>query len=138
MRHADVNDVTAQMLKEVCHDAQVEPMVLPLTGEILNRRSTNASNDARLGVTARVFGTSRQKAYLDINIFDIMVHCHRDLTFGAAHWRNGQEKKKKLSILGNNTDCRPEFLNSSSLHDDKWDGTKSPGPLRKTRRNIGR
>lgn len=92
MRHDEVRDITAQMLKEVCHDVAVEPQLLPLQGEQLARRSANTSGDARVDVSARGFWTRGQRAYFDIRIFDPMAHCHRELTLDAAHKRNEQEK----------------------------------------------
>lgn len=104
MRHDEVRDVTAQMLKEVCHDGTVEPMLLPLQGEHLARRTANVSNEARVDVSARGFWTRGQRAYFDIRIFDPMAHCHRDLTLDAAHRRNEQEKNRAYEERIQNVD----------------------------------
>ena len=70
MRHDEVRDITAQMLKEVCHDVAVEPLLLPMQGEQLARRTANTSGDARVDVSARGFWTRGQRAYFDVRIFD--------------------------------------------------------------------
>ena len=33
-RHDDVGDLFASLLKDVCHDVEVEPHLQPLTGEV--------------------------------------------------------------------------------------------------------
>lgn len=134
MRHDEVRDVTAQMLKEVCHDVTVEPMLLPLQGEHLARRTANVSNEARVDVSARGFWTRGQRAYFDIRIFDPMAHCHRDLTLDAAHRRNEQEKNRAYEERIQNVD---QLLHPGSIHDGRRDGTKGAELLRKTRRNTG-
>lgn len=53
-RHDDVRDLFATLLKDVCHDVEVEPNLQTLTGEVLSR-SANSSDEARLDVSARGF-----------------------------------------------------------------------------------
>ena len=94
MRHDEVRDITAQMLKEVCHDVTVEPMLIPMNGERLAHRTANAASEARVDVSARGFWTREQKAFFDIRIFDPMAQCHRESSLHAAHRRNEQEKER--------------------------------------------
>ena len=53
-RHDDVRDLLANLLKEVCHDVEVEPHLQTLTGELLNG-GANSSDEARLDVSVRSF-----------------------------------------------------------------------------------
>ena len=53
-RHDEVRDMLANLLKDVCHDVQVEPHLQILTGEVLTS-SANSSDDARLDISARGF-----------------------------------------------------------------------------------
>lgn len=92
MRHDEVRDLTANMLREVCHDVSTEPTLLPLDGEHLRYRTANTTNEARVDVSARGFWTRGQKAFMDVRIFDPMAACHRQLSLEAAHQRNEQEK----------------------------------------------
>ena len=50
-----MRDLTAELMKEVCHDVRIDPPVQPLTGDSfrLNRACTNA--EARLDVAASGF-----------------------------------------------------------------------------------
>ena len=94
IRHNEVRDLTANMLREVCHDVSTEPTLLPLEGEHLRLRTANLSSEARVDVGARGFWTRGQKAFLDIRIFNPMAACHRELPLEAAHRRNEQEKMR--------------------------------------------
>ena len=53
-RRGDVRDLLANLLKEVCHDVQVEPYLQTLTGEVFNGGG-NSSDEARLDVSVRSF-----------------------------------------------------------------------------------
>ena len=97
IRHNEVRDLTASMLREVCHDVSTEPLLLPLNGEHMRYRTANTTNEARVDVGARGFWTRGQKAYFDIRIFDPMAACHRELSLEAAHNRNEQEKMRAYS-----------------------------------------
>ena len=55
MRHDEVRDLTAEMLKEVCRDVSVEPPLLPLNGEVFSHQTANTSNDARVDICAGGF-----------------------------------------------------------------------------------
>ena len=45
IRHNEVRDLTASMLREVCHDVQVEHHLQPLTGETMAHRTANTETD---------------------------------------------------------------------------------------------
>ena len=68
IRHNNIRDLTANMLKEVCNDVEIEPKLLPLTGENLHYRSANRSEEARLDVRARGFWERGQHAFSDIRV----------------------------------------------------------------------
>ena len=92
IRHDEVRDIAADLLREVCHEVTVEPTLLPLTGKQLAYLTANRTNEARLDVSARGFWTRGQRAFFDIRVFDPMANCHRGLELRAAHVRNEQEK----------------------------------------------
>ena len=92
IRHDEVRDLTASLLREICRDVTTEPSLLPLDGEHLRYRTANTTNEARVDISARGFWTPGQKAFMDIRIFDPMAACHQKITLDAAHKRNESEK----------------------------------------------
>lgn len=104
MRHDEVRDLTAKMLKEVCHDVTIEPQLLRLEGEQLVYLTANVSNDARVDISARGFWTRGQRAFFDVRIFNPMAQCHRNLSLEAAHRRNEGEKTRAYAERVQNVD----------------------------------
>ena len=49
-----MRDLFASLLKDICHDVEVEPHLQTLTGEVLTS-SANSSDEARLDVSALGF-----------------------------------------------------------------------------------
>ena len=69
VRHNVIRDLTAELLKEVCHNVAVEPTLLPLSGEAFTGLSTNTSKNARADVQAAGFWTRGEDAYFDVKVF---------------------------------------------------------------------
>ena len=67
MRHNDIRDFEAKLLKKVCNDVEIEPPFQPLTNEHLERRSIN-TDSARLDVRARGFWRRAQNAFIDVRV----------------------------------------------------------------------
>ena len=53
-RHNELRDLEAEMLRMVCNDVEVEPVLQEITGETLNH-GANKAPDARLDIHARGF-----------------------------------------------------------------------------------
>ena len=70
IRHNDLGDPTARIVSEVCKDIDIEPKLLPLSGEELHGRTTNQSNDASLDIRAQGFWNRDQQTFFDIRVFD--------------------------------------------------------------------
>ena len=45
IRHKDLQDLAANMVSEVCKDTKIEPKITPLSGEELQGRTSNNSNE---------------------------------------------------------------------------------------------
>lgn len=67
-RHDEIRDVIADVLQEVNTDVEIEPRLLPLTGENLPGRTCNRAPDARLDIRARGFWTRQQDAFFDVRV----------------------------------------------------------------------
>ena len=94
LRHNQVRNITAILLKEVCHDVCIEPRLQKLTGESLNERVANTTDEARLDISARGFWTTGQLAFLDVRLFNPISKRYVDHELSRAYVMNEKEKKK--------------------------------------------
>ena len=73
IRHNDVRDLTAKLLSEIFHDVQVEPTLLPLTGDRMEHRTAIETKEARLDIRVRGFWIRGHQAFLDVRLLDSNV-----------------------------------------------------------------
>ena len=66
MRHNRVRDLEAALMKEVCHNVQIEPELLPIADE--TTRSGNLKKKARLDVAGVGVWGEFERTFLDIRI----------------------------------------------------------------------
>ena len=93
IRHNDIRDLTAKILREVCNDVEVEAKLIPLTGEQLQYWSAITGDEARLDIRARSFWVRGQEAFLDIRVFDPNAKRYPIATLPWCHEINEKEKK---------------------------------------------
>ena len=55
IRHNQVRDTTAKLLKFICNDVKIEPPLLPLSGASLSERTACIQDTARVDLTVRGF-----------------------------------------------------------------------------------
>ena len=55
IRHNELRDLTANLLREVCHDVTIEPHLQPLFGETLRGWTSIKGDEARLDVSVSGF-----------------------------------------------------------------------------------
>ena len=94
IRHDDQRDLIANMLSEVCKDIEIEPKLTPLTGEELDSRTANTTNEARLDIRARGVWERGQEALLDLRVFDPKACRYLNKSLQQCHVMNEQEKKR--------------------------------------------
>ena len=87
LRHNEVRDITAEMVKEVCTNVEIEPRLLPLDGENLQLRTANREDEARLNLRATGFWSRGQEAFFDVRFFTLAPpHRNKELvTLYRAH-----------------------------------------------------
>ena len=66
MRHNNIRDFEANLLKEICKDVKVEPELLP-TGNV-GTDSSNVAEKARLDVSAVGIWSSMERTFLDVRV----------------------------------------------------------------------
>ena len=86
LRHNELRDITASLMREVCKNVTIEPVLQPLSGETLHPRSAIRENDARSDVRAEGFWSCRrQQAYFDIKVFNPTASTYRNKSLRACH-----------------------------------------------------
>ena len=50
MRHDEIRDTFAAIMKEVCFDVEIEPKLQPLEGESFVHKTTTTEDEARLDI----------------------------------------------------------------------------------------
>ena len=93
IRHNDLRDLTAKLLSEVCHDVEVEPSLLPLTGERMDLRTAIETNDARVDIRARGFWMRGKQAFYDVRVFDPNACKYLNSSLTQRYITNEKEKK---------------------------------------------
>ena len=95
-RHDDVRDMLASLLKDVCHDVQVEPHLETLMGEVLPG-GTNSSDEARLHVSERGFWQRGQRTFYDVRVFNSFAKSYLNQKLDTAFRSDENEKKRQYN-----------------------------------------
>ena len=92
-RHNGLHDLEAEMLKMVCNDVEVEPVLQEITGEVLTR-GTNKAPDARLDIHARGFWERQKSAFFDVRVCHPNADSYKDLSPKQIYRQHENEKKR--------------------------------------------
>ena len=65
LRHNDLQDLTGNMMLEVCNDTKIEPKLTPSSEEELQGRTSSTSNVARVDIRTRGFWERGQQSFFD-------------------------------------------------------------------------
>ena len=95
IRHNNVRDLTANMMSEVCKE--VEPKLMPLSGEKLQGRTCSSSNEASVDIRTRRFWEWGQQEFFNLRIFDTNAcrYCNKSLQ--QCHVMN-EQKRHELTM----------------------------------------
>ena len=93
MRHNEVRDTEADLLREVCRDVNLEPTLIPLTGQQFSR-SSNHEDLARLDISARGLWNSMGKAFFDVRIFHPNASSNSSKSLPQLYASHESEKKR--------------------------------------------
>ena len=75
IRHNELRDFTADLMKNVCHNVVTEPILLSLSDELLQPSSAITTDDARLDIRADGFWDCRQQhAFFDVRALNPIAH----------------------------------------------------------------
>ena len=72
LRHNEVRDLIADLMREVTHDVATEPVLQPLSGEVLSDYCSTCSDpEACLDIAASgFFGGRFERSFFDIRVFN--------------------------------------------------------------------
>ena len=90
-RHNELRDLEAEMLRMVCNDVEVEPVLQEVTGETLNH-GANKAPDARLDIHARGFWERQRSAFFDVKVCHPNADSCKDLTPKQIYKMHESEK----------------------------------------------
>lgn len=96
MRHDAIRDVEAKLLKKVCKDVVIEPMLLPCNPAEL-RPGTNSTQNARLDVSARDVWSQGEKTYTDVRVSHPNAPGVRNKPLAQIYRTNENEKKNEYN-----------------------------------------
>ena len=71
MRHNEIRDTFAKIMRDVCYDVEIEPKLQALEGESFDHRTTCTEDEARLDIKASGIWDSRFcRTFFDVKIFN--------------------------------------------------------------------
>ncbi len=96
VRHNEVRDFTAGLLREICHDVEIEPTLQPLTGEQLVLATANRNIEARLDIKARgLWGGRFECAFFDVRVFNPCARSNQTPGVTSAYRRHEAAKRRQ-------------------------------------------
>ena len=95
-RNNEIRDLEAEILQAVCTDVEVEPVLQEVTGEVLPRGASKAS-DARLDIHALGFWAREQSAFFDVRVCHPNADSYKNLTPEHIYKLHENDKKRLYS-----------------------------------------
>ncbi|XP_065189589.1 uncharacterized protein LOC135820204 [Sycon ciliatum] len=96
IRHNEIRDLTADVLRQVTHGVCTEPMLQPVTGEKFRLLSTTTADQARLDVAANgIWGGRFERTFLDIRVFNPYAASNRAASVSSVYARHEKEKRRR-------------------------------------------
>lgn len=95
LRHNEIRDLTASLLKETCANVTTEPRLQPLTGESLPA-SANREDEARVDIKAKGFWSQgSQEAFFDVRVFHPFAPSYRNTPIATLLKQHENKKKRE-------------------------------------------
>lgn len=92
IRHNNIRDFEANLLKKVCNDVEIEPTLQPVNND-----------EARLDIRARGFWRPGQSAFFDVRVTNTNANSQKDMPLSAIYKKHEDDKKRKYGerVLNN-------------------------------------
>ena len=93
MRHNSIRNTEAQIMREVCKDVQLEPMLQPMENIVFDNSGTNDAPNARLDIAVRGLWNSHERTFFDVRITHPGAPSNRDKPLDQLYRQHEREKK---------------------------------------------
>ena len=80
IRHNQVRETTANLIKMICKDLKIKPPLRPLSGKSLSERTANIQDTARVDLSAKGFWMAGRNAFFDVRFFNASAKRYRKKT----------------------------------------------------------
>ena len=97
IRHNDLRDLTANLLTDIWRDVDIEPQLLPVTGETFENGTANTSNEARVDIKSRGFWVRGQQTFFDVRVFDPNANRYLNKALPQCYIQYEKEKKRQYN-----------------------------------------
>ena len=94
LRHNQIRDMEANLMREVCYDVKTEPPLLELSGETFAKKSTNTAGEARLDISARSVWNNMDITFFDVRIFHHGAASNHQQVIEETFKKHEEEKRR--------------------------------------------
>ena len=94
MRHDNIRDFEANLIRKICNDVEVEPSLQPLAGEIIRGEK---GDDARADVRGRGVWRPCQNAFFDVCVTNVNCTTQKNFSTAAVFKKTENKKKNKYN-----------------------------------------
>ena len=101
MRHNEIRDTFANVMKDVCYDVEIEPRLQPLEGESFDHKTTTTEDEARLDIKANGLWESRFcRTFFDVKVFNPLARsCPKNINEAYNYHENQKKLKYEQRII---------------------------------------
>ena len=94
MRHNNIRDFEANLMKKICNDVEVEPRLQPLEGEAINGLE---GDEARPDIRARGLWRTAQNAFFDVRVTNTNSISQQRISSEKVYEKHEMEKKRQYN-----------------------------------------
>ena len=94
MRHDNIRDFEANLMRKVCNDVEVEPRLQPLEGEAINGLE---GDEVRPDIRARGIWRTAQNGYFDVRVTNINSLSQQAIPLEKIYEKHEKEKKRQYN-----------------------------------------
>ena len=124
MRHDEPKNLFAKLAAEAFRDVETEPLLQPLTGEVLKRKTANRKDDARSDVRIRGFWRKQQSAYFEFRVFYPFAQTYKSTEPAKLYDKIARVRelqyKERINIVDNGS-FTPMIMSSTGGMGDEMD-----------------